>query len=67
VYQSDHKDILRRRREWADCFDGVQTAMWWIRAGTIPEATEAVERLESLERLGPLNTPSISEHVRRTA
>jgi len=53
VYQNDHKDILRRRREWADCFDGVQTAMWWIRAGTIPEATEAVERLESLERLGP--------------
>ena len=53
VYRSGHRDVLRRRREWADRFAGVQATMWWIRAGTIPEATEAVERLESLERLGP--------------
>ena len=37
VYQSDHKEVLRRRREWADRFEGVQSAMWWIRAGTTPE------------------------------
>ncbi len=53
VYQSDHKDVLRRRRAWADPFDGVQSAMWWIRAGTIPEPSDAVARLEAIERLGP--------------
>jgi hypothetical protein len=53
VYQSGHKEVLRRRREWAERVDGVRAAMWWIRAGTLPEATEAVDRLESLERWGP--------------
>jgi hypothetical protein len=53
VYQSGHKEVLRRRREWADRFEGVQSAMWWIRVGSLPEPTEAVARLEALERLGP--------------
>jgi len=53
VYQSGHKEVLRRRRESADRFEGVQSAMWWIRAGTVPEAAEAVARLEALERRGP--------------
>jgi hypothetical protein len=53
VYKSDHKEVLRRRREWADRFEGVQSALWWTRAGIIPEPTEAVARLEALGRLGP--------------
>jgi hypothetical protein len=53
VYQSGHGEVLRRRREWADRFEGVQSAMWWVHAGTVPEPTEAVARLEALERLGP--------------
>ena len=53
VYRSGHKDVLRQRRQWADRFDGVQSAMWWIRAGTTPEPSEAVARLECLERVGP--------------
>jgi uncharacterized protein DUF3291 len=53
VYQSGHKEVLRRRREWADRFVGAQSAMWWIRAGTLLEPTDAVARLEALERLGP--------------
>jgi hypothetical protein len=53
VYKSDHKEVLRRRREWADRFEGVQSALWWTRAGTVPEPTEAVARLEALGRLGP--------------
>jgi hypothetical protein len=52
VYRSGHKDVLRQRRQWADRFEGVQTAMWWIRAGTLPEPSEAVARLEHLERVG---------------
>jgi hypothetical protein len=53
VFRSGHKDVLRRRRQWAHRFDGAQSAMWWIRAGTIPEPSEAVARLECLERVGP--------------
>lgn len=53
VYRSGHKDVLRQRRQWADRFDGVQSAMWWIRAGTIPEPFDAVARRECLERVGP--------------
>jgi hypothetical protein len=53
VYRSGHRDVLRHRREWADRFEGVQAALWWIRAGTVPELSEAVARLDSLERFGP--------------
>jgi hypothetical protein len=53
VYRSGHREVLRQRRQWADRFEGAQTAMWWIRAGTIPEPQEAVARLEHLGRLGP--------------
>ena len=53
VYRSGHKEVLRRRREWAERFDGIQSALWWIRAGTVPAASEAVERLASLEHRGP--------------
>jgi uncharacterized protein DUF3291 len=53
VYRSGHKDVLRQRRQWADRFDGVQSALWWVPAGTLPEPTDAVERLEHLERVGP--------------
>ena len=53
VYRSGHRDVLRRRREWADRFAGVQATMWWLRAGSIPEPTDAIARLEALQRLGP--------------
>ena len=53
VYRSGHKDVLRHRRQWADCFDGVQSAMRWIRAETIPEPSDVVARLECLGRVGP--------------
>jgi hypothetical protein len=53
VYRSGHKEVLRQRRQWAERFDGVQAAMWWIRAGTFPEPTEAVTRLDHLTRVGP--------------
>jgi hypothetical protein len=52
VYRSGHKDVLRQRRQWADHFEGVQAAMWWIRAGTVPEPSEAVVRLDHLSRVG---------------
>jgi len=53
VYRSGHKEVLRRRRECADRCAGVQSTMWWRRAGCLPEPTDAVARLEALQRLGP--------------
>jgi hypothetical protein len=53
VYRSDHVSVLRQRRRWADRFEGVQSAMWWIRADTLPEPSEAVTRMEHLSRFGP--------------
>jgi hypothetical protein len=53
VYRSGHKDVLRQRRQWADRFEGVQSAMWWIPVGTVPEPSEAVARLDHLARVGP--------------
>jgi hypothetical protein len=53
VYRSGHKEVLRQRRQWADRFEGVQSALWWIRAGTVPEPVDAVTRLDHLSRVGP--------------
>jgi hypothetical protein len=53
VYRSGHKEVLRQRRQWADRFEGVQSALWWIPAGTEPEPADAVARLDHLSRLGP--------------
>jgi hypothetical protein len=53
VYRSDHKDVLRQRRQWAERVESAQSAMWWDRAGDVPEPSEAVVRLARLERDGP--------------
>jgi uncharacterized protein DUF3291 len=53
VYRSGHKDVLHRRRQWAEAFASAQSTMWWVRAGDLPEPAEAVVRLARLERDGP--------------
>jgi hypothetical protein len=53
TYRSDHIGVLRQRRQWADRFDGVSSAMWWIHAGAYPGASEAVTRLDHLSQFGP--------------
>jgi hypothetical protein len=53
VYRSGHTEVLRQRRQWAERVETVQSTMWWVRAGTLPEPTEAVVRLARLERDGP--------------
>jgi hypothetical protein len=53
VYKTAHAEVLRRRREWFEHFDGAYTAMWWVPAGHIPGVEEAKERLAHLEAHGP--------------
>lgn len=52
VYRTDHRGIMRRRREW---FEPMETymALWWISAGHRPSPGEALARLDTLARRGP--------------
>ncbi|HEY8544466.1 MAG TPA: DUF3291 domain-containing protein [Acidimicrobiales bacterium] len=53
VHRTDHRDFLRRRREWFEVLDEAIMALWWVPAGTTPTVDEAMERLATLRREGP--------------
>jgi hypothetical protein len=53
VFRSDHRDFLRRRREWFERYGTAYLAMWWVPAGHIPTLDEAIDRLDRIERDGP--------------
>ncbi|NNE12035.1 MAG: GNAT family N-acetyltransferase [Ilumatobacter sp.] len=52
VYRSPHVEYFRRRAEWFER-DDRRVALWSIAPGTIPELSDAVRRVEFLERHGP--------------
>jgi hypothetical protein len=52
VYRSAHTDVMRRRGEWFEKFDGMYLALWWVEVGHIPTISEAKERLERLSKEG---------------
>jgi hypothetical protein len=53
VYQGAHAETMTLRRQWFDPPVEANQALWWIPAGHIPTVEEAVERLESIRRVGP--------------
>ena len=53
VYDSMHKEIMKRKREWFHHFKGFYYALWWIRSGEFPTAQEASEKLTHLQVHGP--------------
>jgi len=53
AYRSGHTDVLRRRREWFERYQGPSMVIWWVPAGHTPEIEEAKERLALLGRDGP--------------
>ena len=53
AYRSEHKDVMRRRREWFEKMDEAYLALWWVPAGHIPTVEEAEERLLHLRAHGP--------------
>jgi len=59
VYRSAHAEVMRRRSQWFEKFDGPYMALWWIEAGHIPTAEEAVK--EAKERLDHLREHGESE------
>jgi len=53
VYRNnDHKDIMRRRKEWFDKID-FYMVLWWVEQDRKPTIEEAKIRLELLRRNGP--------------
>jgi heme-degrading monooxygenase HmoA len=52
VYKSAHAEVMKRRREWFEKFDGFYQALWWVEAGHIPTVEEAKARLAHLNQHG---------------
>ena len=53
VYRSAHTEVMIRRREFFERFDGSYQALWWVPAGTIPTVNDGLSRLWHLDRFGP--------------
>ena len=53
AYRSAHKDIMRRRREFALPIVEAYIALWWVPRGHQPTVAEAEERLRHLRAHGP--------------
>ena len=52
VYASDHRQVMKQRRQWFKRFDGPYVALWWISQDHIPTVEEARERLTHLRTHG---------------
>ncbi len=52
VYRSQHSELIKRRKDWFQKFDGAFMALWWVPAGHIPTTDEAKDRLEYLRTQG---------------
>lgn len=52
VYRTEHVEFFRRRAAWFEA-DAKRVALWTIPQGTIPDLTDAVRRVQFLERHGP--------------
>lgn len=53
TYRSDHRDVLARRFEWFERWEGPSVVLWWQPAGTIPTIEVAFSRLQLLAERGP--------------
>lgn len=52
VYKSAHGEVMRKRRQWFEKFEGMYFALWWVEAGHIPSVIEAKQRLDHLNEHG---------------
>lgn len=53
VYRSEHRDYLRRRREFFSAMAEAFLVLWWIQAGELPSVEDGIARLERLRAHGP--------------
>jgi hypothetical protein len=52
VFRTAHVEFMRRRREWFERMAEAYLVLWWVPAGHIPTADEAVTRLAHLREHG---------------
>ena len=52
VYQSQHTEFVKRRKEWFEKMPEMYMALWYVPAGHAPTVQEAVERLNYLRKHG---------------
>lgn len=52
VYQSDHLEIFKRRKEWFEKMLEMHMVLWYVPKGHIPSPAEAAERLLYLRENG---------------
>ena len=45
VYETSHRDVMRRRREWFERAAEPYMVLWWVDAGRLPSVAEGEERL----------------------
>ncbi|MDQ0379934.1 DUF3291 domain-containing protein [Amycolatopsis thermophila] len=53
VYSGEHREVLKRRREWFERMREAFTALWWVPEGHRPSTDEAEERVRHLRAHGP--------------
>lgn len=53
VYDSNHKEIMRKRRNWFEKPTEPHMVLWWVVAGHTPSPEEAKQMLLHLTRHGP--------------
>ena len=53
VYSEQHRQVLRRRREWFERMEEAYLTLWWIPRGQVPTTEEAEDRIRHLRTHGP--------------
>lgn len=53
VYSQQHRQVLRRRREWFERMEEAYLALWWIPRGQVPTTEDAEDRIRHLRAHGP--------------
>jgi heme-degrading monooxygenase HmoA len=53
VYSEQHRQVLRRRREWFERMEEAYLALWWIPRGQVPTTGDAEHRIRHLRVHGP--------------
>ena len=52
VYQSDHIEVFKRRKDWFEKMPEMHMVLWYIPVGVIPSVADAVGRLKYLRLQG---------------
>lgn len=52
MFRSEHRDFLKRKKEWFELRGEDTYVLWWIEEGRIPTVEEAIEKLEFLRENG---------------